>query len=257
MINSIVEDIMKERTKILRVCPICDKSELIRKDAVGKYCRSCRARENSRNKIGIDMTGQKLGKLTVVKLSHINKQYYWECICECGNTSIINGSRLRSGHTRSCGCLSKSRNGLSTSPTYRTWSAMIQRCYDSGVAHYQRYGARGIEVCDEWRNSFESFLSDMGERPEGLTLDRIDSSKGYTPQNCRWATPKEQSRGNSHLISAFGKEMSLIDWQHETGIRWTTLRKRIIDLKWDPEKALTKEVNKYATKKRQKPQDYQ
>lgn len=247
MVNFILEDTMKERTKVLRKCPICNKTELIRKDGAGKYCRPCRAKENSKNNIGIDLVGLKFGKLLVLQHSHIDKQYYWKCICDCGNETIVAGNKLRSAHTRSCGCLQKSRHCLSKTPTFRTWKSMLQRCYDEKVAHYKRYGGKGIEVCSRWKDSFDDFLIDMGERPEGMTLDRIDSTKNYTFENCRWVTPKEQARGNRYLIKAFDKELSLIDWQLETGIKWSTLRKRIIDLKWNPEKALTTKVKNYAT----------
>lgn len=184
-----------KRQMINRECLICKNVSLVRKDGAGKLCRSCRAKENIKNNKPIDITGIRYGKLICLSISHIVKKlYYWKCICDCGNESIVSGSRLRSGKTKSCGCIAASQKGLSTSPAYRSWQAMIQRCYDSKVAHYKRYGALGITVCDEWRNSFLKFLDDMGERPTGKTLDRINPYGNYELSNCRWLTPKEQAQ---------------------------------------------------------------
>lgn len=189
---------MKKRSFILRICPECKKEELVRKDGSGKFCRSCRAKLNSRNRIGryVDIINHKFGNLLVVGISHQanNKVYYWNCTCKCGNSVTVSGSRLRTGKTRSCGCIVKSQNGLSTTGTYRSWRSMIQRCYDKSVWHYKNYGGRGISVCDRWRNSFLNFLNDMGLRPKNKTLDRIDNSRNYELDNCKWSTPSEQAR---------------------------------------------------------------
>lgn len=235
------------RSMVFRICLGCKKEEYIRKDGIGKICRSCRAKENSKNRIPKNILGKIFGKLTVLSFSHTSKYAYWNCQCECGNECILAGFRLRNGNTKSCGCLSKSRKGLSTSPTYRSWKAMIQRCYDKNVEHYKRYGAKGITVCERWKNSFEFFLQDMGQRPENCSLDRIDSHNGYEIDNCKWSTPKEQARESRFNITCFGKTQSLIDWEKETGIKWSTIRKRIVELHWDIEKSLTQKVNKYAT----------
>jgi hypothetical protein len=184
------------RRKVLRICPGCKKEEMIRVDAVGIYCRRCRALINSKNNIGKyeDITNNRFGKLVAIRVSHqIDKLYYWKCICDCGNEKIISGNRLRSGKTKSCGCIVKVQNGLSKTAAYRSWDAMIQRCYDSTVAHYKNYGLRGIEVCESWRQSFLSFLNDMGDRPEGKTLDRINNEGNYTKENCKWSTGSEQA----------------------------------------------------------------
>lgn len=186
----------KTRTTITRICPDCKKEENIRKDGAGEYCRSCRAKRNAKERIGkyIDISKERFGKLIALNVSHqVDKLYFWNCICDCGGNITTSGNRLRSGVTKSCGCIVKKQNGLSNSSSYRSWDAMIQRCYDKKVPHYERYGGRGISVCDRWRNSFLIFLEDMGTRPEGKTLDRIDNSGNYEPANCKWSTMKEQN----------------------------------------------------------------
>lgn len=233
---------MVKRILVERICPSCSKKEKIRKDGIGVYCRPCRAKINQENRKPKDITNLKFGKISVKSLAYIKKHAFWNCICDCGNECVVDGSKLRSGSTKSCGCLQKSRKGLSTSSTFRIWKAMIQRCYDKSVIHYFRYGAKGIKVCERWKISFENFLKDMGERPLKMTLDRIDSAKGYSPENCRWATVKEQARNKKKgfFITAFGKTMRLSEWAEETGIGWSTIRQRIVRSKWTSEEAVTK-----------------
>lgn len=131
-------------------------------------------------------------------------------------------------------------HGFGNTPTYRSWAGMIQRCTNFSDPRYKDYGGRGILVCNRWR-SFQNFFKDMGNRPEGTTLDRIDNNGNYEPENCRWATPKEQSRNTSfnHLITHNGKTQSLVSWADETGINQRTLYARISRLGWSIEKALT------------------
>ena len=186
---------MKIRTKILRICLDCKEEQLVRKDGAGLRCRSCQCKLNSINAIGRfkDIAGLRSGRLIAVKPSHqVNKQFWWICKCDCGNEINISGNRLRSGKTKSCGCIVKVQGGLSTSPTYRSWSCMKQRCYDKYSVNYYRYGGQGTSVCDKWLESFNNFLHDMGERPKGKTLDRIDPFGNYELSNCRWSTPKDQ-----------------------------------------------------------------
>lgn len=130
------------------------------------------------------------------------RRAYVLCKCDCGNICEIQLSRLRSGHTKSCGCLKKITaitNGSKTSThkssetsMYHIWEGMKSRCLYTKNVSYKYYGGRGITVCDRWLHSFENFLEDIGERPDGLSLDRIDVNGNYEPDNCKWSSPKEQ-----------------------------------------------------------------
>jgi hypothetical protein len=146
--------------------------------------------------------GDRYGRLTIIKgVETKNGNRYFECLCDCGNVAIERLHHLTKGITKSCGCYRKIINknrkihGHSNStPTYNSWAMMKQRCYNSNRKDYYNYGGAGITVCERWRNSFENFLSDMGERPIGTTLDRYPNQSGiYEPDNCRWATIKEQN----------------------------------------------------------------
>lgn len=134
-------------------------------------------------------------------------------------------------------------NGLST--TYRSWLNLKQRCSNKKNTKFVRYGGRGIKVCKRWLNSFENFLADMGEKPIGLTLDRVDNDGDYRPSNCRWATSKQQARNKTtnRFITYQGETLCLFDWARRTGIRWNTLQKRL-EMGWSIHRTLTEPVRK-------------
>jgi len=174
-----------------------------------------------------DLTGRRFGKLTVLKHERVvGKNHQWMCICDCGNEKVIAVSSLRSGATKSCGCLAKetskrvhTKHGYSGSRTYETWKGMHGRCSNPRNRAYQNYGGRGIDVCARW-GSFENFVKDMGECPENHSIDRIDNSKGYTPDNCRWAstTVQNRNRRNNSYHSFCGVTMCTTAWAEFSGV---------------------------------------
>jgi hypothetical protein len=128
--------------------------------------------------------------------------------------------------------------------TYVTWEAIKQRCHNPKAVGYKGYGGRGIKVCESWLHSFETFYADMGERPPGRTIERIDNEKGYSKENCRWATKRQQAsnRRNTLLISYSGEKKTLTEWSREYGMPRGVLWQRIYNMKWPMEKALTNPV---------------
>lgn len=167
---------------------------------------------------------------------------YWDCLCVCGTRRAIHNKDLLKGRSIHCGCkrviLIPSRR-LKLCPTYITWQVMRLRVNDPRCRSYRYYGAKGITICERW-TLFENFLADMGRRPEGMTIERIDSNKGYEPSNCKWDTIQNQSRNRKSTVwlTFQGKTLCMLDWARRQGLNVRTLQSRL-KRGWSVEKALT------------------
>jgi hypothetical protein len=172
-----------------------------------------------------DLIGQRFGKLTVTALaSSGGKRRRWKCTCDCGGESTPTTENLRAGKSQACGgCRPPSNSGFKhgaaangrVQPTYKSWASMKYR-----VNH--KPGYRGVEIEARWVNDFSAFIADMGERPKGTTLDRIDNDKGYSKQNCRWATPEQQTR-NRRITKRFtidGETLTAGEWAKLAGLTY-------------------------------------
>lgn len=204
-----------------------------------------------------DLTGMKFNMLTVMRRApdKYNRKGYpqkmWLCICDCGNEVIVRHYALLSGGTKSCGCYSKQRhlkqNGLSHHPLYRKWQGMIRRCEKPNSHAYENYGGRGIRVCKEWRDNYLAFyewaINTGYAKGNGLSLERIDNDGDYSPDNCRWATYREQqnNKRRSRFVTYNGKTLTVAQWERETGIKRYTIIGRL-NRGWSAERVLTTPV---------------
>ena len=186
-----------------------------------------------------DLSGRIFGRWRVVRRSspvHKCRAIRWECVCDCGAVRTVLGATLRRGESSSCGCLQKeqqaarhTKHGAIDTKEYSSWKAAIARCERQTHKAYRHYGARGIYVCAEWRHDFPRFLADMGPRPVGMTLDRIDMHGPYAPWNCRWATIRTQARNTrqNRFLTYNGETLCVRDWAERIGVTATCLYRRL------------------------------
>lgn len=177
-----------------------------------------------------DLMGRKFGKLKVLKDSGLRTSQgfvRWWCRCICGNLTLVRSGSLLEGSSKSCGCLTgkqikhgQTKNGKRTSE-YVAWCNILKRCYNENDESYLWYGGKGIFVCERWKNDFATFFKDMGVKPAPkYTIERVDNDGPYSPENCRWATWKEQNRNrkDNRLITYSGKILCLTEWAEKLGV---------------------------------------
>jgi hypothetical protein len=197
----------------------------------------------------IDMTGTRVGRLEVIeRVGTRNRQALWMCRCDCGNeTQIVGNSLRRKSATQSCGCFHRevtgevhTIHGHHGTRTYTIWKGIKARCFNANDHNYFRYGARGISMCEQWRSSFEAFLSDMGECPsQKHSIDRIDNAGDYEPGNCRWATRRVQANNarSNVRITFRGETKTLKEWSRSLGFDYKKVHQRLHTLNWDVDRA--------------------
>lgn len=196
----------------------------------------------------VNLTGERFGKLTVIKRAENAKGGIsrWECQCDCGNKKIVRGNDLKRGSVKSCGCLRKTppntKHREAGTRLYRKWISILRRCENPKCPYYKNYGARGITVCDEWHDYliFKKWVEET--QPSGdFTIDRIDNNKGYSPENCRWANSKTQAnnRRNNVLIDYQGETHNLTEWSEILGFNYKNVHNRMYRLGWSFEKSIS------------------
>lgn len=200
----------------------------------------------------VDLTNKRFGRLFVVeRADNVNNSTAWVCRCDCGKTKVIQGTLLKKGLARSCGCLRKeiareraTRHSLCGTKLYTTYHNMKKRCYNSRCDHYKWYGEEGKHICDEWlgEKGFDEFSkwALANGYSDNLTIDRIDNNKGYSPDNCRWISAKQNNRNrrSNHNITIKGVTKTISEWCEYLNVPEARVRSRIA-LGWDEERALT------------------
>ena len=205
----------------------------------------------------IDITGNRYGRLVVIRRFESNKQGHimWDCVCDCGKSVVVSGNNLKNGHTKSCGCFARERSkesatkhNMCESRLCKEWYRMLNRGSNTKWPEAHRYALRGITVCEEWKNSFEAFKewSLSNGYDDTLSLDRIDNDKGYSPENCRWADRKTQGRNKSNnvVLEYNGEKKTLAEWSEILGIKYGTLHSRIYRDKLSAKEAFERPLRK-------------
>lgn len=195
-----------------------------------------------------DLKGKQFSRLRVLYYEGLRK---WVCQCSCGKMRVVSAGHLKSGNTKSCGCLQKDTNiarltkhggaAQGSRSEYQIWKGIRKRIYNSRAASYSRYGGRGISICERWEDSFENFLADMGARPSPQhSVDRRDNDGDYCPENCYWATASQQNRntGRKLILTYKGESKPLAEWAESIGMRYRQLYRRIYTNKMTLEHAI-------------------
>jgi len=195
-----------------------------------------------------DLSGQKFGRLTVISRAqnNIQNRAMWNCVCDCGGGKTTLGVTLRNGRTKSCGCLRSELNierftvhGCTNTPEYAIWMSMKQRCNNPSNKEFSNYGNRGIKICERWY-TFKNFLADMGNKPgNNFSIERVDNSKGYNPDNCIWGTGFEQANNTRKnvFLDIKGEKNTVAQWCRLSGVSVQTVHYRLRH-GWEHEKAV-------------------
>lgn len=185
-----------------------------------------------------DLAGRRFGMLEAIRF---DGDSHWLCRCDCGNTVSVITSNLTHGNSKSCGCrLHPKKHGMAHSKINQVWRAMRARCRNPNDAAYANYGGRGIKVCDRWED-FSKFLEDMGPRPDGYQIDRIDNDGDYEPSNCHWVRQVDNlnNKRTSRKLAWNGEILTVAQWAERTHIHQRTIHNRVFRSGWSVERALT------------------
>ena len=209
----------------------------------------------------IDLSGKKFNKLTILSLNpdrSSKKRKFWNCVCDCGNKKICDGENVKSGKTKSCGCMiseslikgwaNRKQFTKEEKPFRHVWKLMLRRCYNPKDNVYHHYGGRGITVCERWHD-YWNFKLDMYPRPDKMTLERIDNKKGYSPENCCWASRSQQcnNRRTNNYQTINDKVKTISEWCEEYNVAKGAVYQRL-RRGWNIEDALTKPVRIFRSK---------
>ena len=232
----------RQNHKILWLCR-CDCGNELKvttgnlHQGVSTRCKRCGCKHAAMTML-VDLRGKKFGRLTPIEVVGSDKysKHIWKCKCDCGNTTYATTELLTSGKTKSCGCYKQDEfkqrvttHGMTNTRVYNIWQLMKDRCLNSKNLHFYCYGGRGITVCERWKDSFENFLSDMGNPSNDLSIDRIDPDGNYEPSNCRWATVYQQAHNkrNTIRVTIDGVTDTIDKWEKVSPVRGNTIRQRL------------------------------